>query len=56
MKELLERCFARLQDLDIKPTLTNMEKLLQVLYDLRTVYNELDKDGENDGRTAADPE
>lgn len=56
MKEKLEACFLRLQELDIKPTLSNMENLLQTLYDLRGVYNEL-KARENDGtedRTAAD--
>ena len=44
----------RLQDLEIKPTLHNMEKLVQTLYDLRAVYNEL-KEGEEDDRPAADP-
>ena len=56
MKEKLEACFLRLQELDIKPTLNNMESLLQTLYDLRGIYNEL-KARENDGtedRTAAD--
>lgn len=37
-----------------------MENLLQTLYDLRDVYNELEKleleGGESDGRAAADPE
>lgn len=46
----LEDCFSRLQDLDIKPTLTNMEKLVQTLYDLREVYNEL-KERDNDVRS-----
>lgn len=56
MLEKLEACFLRLQELDIKPTLNNMESLLQTLYDLRGIYNEL-KARENDGtedRTAAD--
>ena len=56
MKEKIEACFKRLQTLDIMPTLTNTEKLLQTLYDLREVYNELNKEGEKDGRTAADTE
>ena len=46
MKEKLEACFERLQALDIKPTLTNMELLLQTLYDLREIYDILDKGGE----------
>ena len=41
MREKIEACFERLQNLDIKPTLSNMEILIQTLYDLRDVYNEL---------------
>ena len=41
MKEKLEACFERLQTLEIKPTLDNMEKLVQTLYDLRDVYQKL---------------
>ena len=55
MKELLERCFDRLQTLEVKPTLHNMETLLQTLYDLREIYNEL-KGGDDDGRKTADSE
>lgn len=53
MKGKLEACFNRLQTLEIQPTLANMEKLVQTLYDLRELYNELE---ENDGRTETDPE
>lgn len=53
MKEKLEACFDRLQTLEIQPTLANMEKLVQTLYDLRELYNELE---DNDGRTETDPE
>lgn len=53
MKEKIEACFNRLQGLDIKPTLTNMETLVQTLYDLRDVYNELER-MEQDGRAAVD--
>lgn len=60
MKEKLNACFTRLQQLDLQPTRKNMENLLQTLYDLRDVYNELEKleleGGESDGRAAADPE
>ena len=53
MKEKIEACFNRLQELDIKPTLTNMEKLVQTLYDLRDLYNELEE--AEHGRTESDP-
>ena len=56
MKEKLQSCFDRLQNLQIKPTLGNMEILVQTLYDLREIYNELNEEGEDDGRTAADTE
>ena len=55
MKEKIEACFMRLQALDIKPTLHNVEIMTQTLYDLRDIYNEL-KEGEGDGRPQADPE
>ena len=45
MKEKIEACFNRLQGLEIKPTLSNMEILIPTLYDLRDVYNQL-KEGE----------
>ena len=47
MLEKLEKCFERLQSLAISPTLSNMEILLQTLYDLREVYNELKEKGES---------
>ena len=46
MKEMIEKLknsFERLQTLDIQPTVTNQEKLLSTLYDLREVYHELRK-------------
>ena len=55
MREKLESCFERLQGLEIRPTLSNMEKLLQTLYDLRDIYNDLKEEEEN-GRSATDPE
>lgn len=45
MLKKLEESFERLQTLEIKPTVDNMEKLLQTLYDLREVYQKL-KEGE----------
>lgn len=51
---LLEGCFTRLQSLNIQPTLTNMENLVQTLYDLRTAYKKL-SEVEPDGRGTADP-
>lgn len=56
MKEKIEACFNRLQSLDIQPTLSNMEKLVQVLYDLREVYAELIKEDNSDGRIKTDSE
>lgn len=57
----LDGSFDRLQELEIKTTLTNMEKLTQVLYDIRGVFMTLlemkDKlGGEQDGGSAADPD
>ena len=52
MKEKIAACFERLQGLDIQPTLPNMEKLVQTLYDLRDVYEKLG--GEDDGRPGSD--
>ena len=54
MKEKIEAAYNRLQQLEIQPTLPNMEKLLQSLYDLREVYQELER-MEADGRAEADP-
>lgn len=56
MKEKIEACFKRIQTLDIQPTLSNTEKILQTLYDLRDVYNKLNEEGGGDGRPAADTE
>jgi hypothetical protein len=57
MLEKLDACFDRLQNLSIKPTLANMEKLVQTLYDLRDIYNELkEKEGADDGREASSVE
>ena len=55
MREKIEACFNRLQGLEIKPTLSNMEILVQTLYDLRDVYNEL-KEGAEDDRATLDSE
>lgn len=63
MKEILEKleaCFDRLQNLQIKPTLSNMEILVQTEYDLRDVYEKLkESEGKNngaEGRTKIDPD
>lgn len=50
MLEKIDACFKRLQTLDITPTLKNMETLLQTLYDLREIYNEIKNGVETDGR------
>lgn len=54
IKEKLNVCFERLQTLDIAPTLQNMEKLVQTLYDLRDVYNAIEKRCGDDGRKTVD--
>lgn len=54
LKEKLEACFDRLQDLDIRPTMKNLEILTQTLYDLRDIYIELG--GDQSGGDAAVPE
>ena len=61
IKEKINDVYTRLQNLDIRPTKTNMETLLQSLYDLREVYNEITtkEDAENagtEGRPAVDSE
>ena len=49
-REKISVCYERLQTLDITPSVQNMEKLLQTLYDLRDAYNGLDQKGAEDGR------
>lgn len=44
MQEIMEKlnaAFERLQGLQIQPTVTNMESLLQSLYDIRDAYNKI---------------
>ena len=57
MKEKLEKCYERLQALNIITTRNNMEILLQCLYDIQAVYKQLKEEEENGGhdRPAADP-
>lgn len=52
MPEKLNAAFQRLQTLGIQPTLGNLQKLLQSLYDIREVYDELmkTKGAETDGK------
>ena len=45
MREKLRLCFERLQTLEMLPTRSNMEILLQTLYDLQEVYQELERRG-----------
>lgn len=59
MKEKIKACYERLQTLGIAPTLGNMEILLQTLYDLRSVYQQLEKEAATDGTdngAATDPQ
>ena len=58
MEEKLNECYKRLQTLQIMTTKGNMEILLQTLYDIQEVYNQLKEEkanGRHDG-PAADPE
>ena len=48
LRDKLEASFARLQNLEIKPTLRNMELLTASLYDIRDVYKELEKEEAED--------
>ena len=52
-KDKLEACFNRLQKLAIKSTLPNMELLTASLYDIRDMFQTLDKEEKED---AADTE
>ena len=53
MKEKLNEVYKRLQTLNLPPTQGNLETLLQCLYDLKSVYNELEaKEAGADGKTA----
>ena len=55
MKEKLKEVYRRLQTLQMAPTQHNMETLLQCLYDLKSVYSELEaKEAETDGQASAD--
>ena len=57
MPEKLNAAFQRLQTLGIQPTLENLQKLLQSLYDIREVYDELMKmkGAETDGKKGEGP-
>lgn len=50
-RETIKECFERLQTLNIQPTIENMEKLLQTLYDLREIYQKTERT-DDDGRGA----
>lgn len=53
MKEKLNEIYKRLQRLNIQTTKENMELLLQCMYDLKSVYDEMTaKEAETDGQTA----
>lgn len=52
----LEAAFQRLQNLQIQPTLSNMELLTASLYDIRDVFLDLEKNTEEESGHEADPE
>lgn len=54
----LNEVYERIQTLNIQPTQTNMEKMLQCLYDLREAARMINGEAEKnepDTRTPADP-
>ena len=54
MQEILDKLdeiHTSIQTLDIKPTRTNMEKLLKALYFLEEVFQKLSEKEGNDGKT-----
>ena len=53
MKETIADVFDRLQKLDIVATQGNMEILLQCLYDLKHVYQELERVDADAGKTVS---
>ena len=48
IKEKLAVKYEELQDLDIKPTMHNMETLLSTLYAMRDVFNYLEEEEKNE--------
>lgn len=55
MCKKLESAYNRLQSLALAPTVGNLESLLQSLYEIREVYQSLDKkEGADDGRKTVD--
>ena len=52
----LEAAFNRLQNLQIQPTLKNMELLTASLYDIRDVFLDLEKNAKEESGHEADPE
>lgn len=53
MKEKLNEVYKRLQTLNLLPTQHNLETLLQCLYDLKSVHDELTaKEAGTDGQAA----
>lgn len=56
MKEKLNEVYKRLQTLNMPATQNNMETLLQCLYDLKSVYNELEAKEAGANGQAADHE
>lgn len=58
MEEKLSACYERLQKLSVPPTRGNMEILLQTLYDIREVYDQIREEKANGGHDgpAADSE
>ena len=54
LKQKLQEASDMLQDLEIRPTIDNMERLLKAQYNLVDVYSKIG--GDADGRTQTDAE
>lgn len=59
MLEKLEEIYSLIEDLDIKPTMANTERLLQIEYGLRDIYAAVKaerKEENENGGDQTDPE
>ena len=57
IKAKIKDCYERLQTIEVKATLHNLETTLQTLYDLRSAYGEIEEmeRGKEDGGLKTNP-